>query len=564
MILRRLVLTLLLVQMAVSQDGGPGSIHGVVINEFSGQPYAEASVELLGIQRGRVLTRTVRTDAKGQFHFADVPPGSGYQIIVTGERLQPTAHGQRSWNEPWIPIRLEPGENRRDLEIPVQPFAAIRGRVVDSQGKGLFGARVVVLKAVYEPRRTLLESSTAVTNSRGDYQFLRIPAGVYYLRVSPQNSESATNVLLSAPSRVDRAPASTRSLVVKDPEGYPVTYFPSTIELESAKPVNLKAGGTADNTDIIVTKIRTGRARGMVTHNGKPVSVGQVLLQRDGTASDSNWTRVAEVEEGQFDLRGVIPGSYRVWARVGESDQRLWARTVTEIRAGEVSTVPVKLGSAPDISGRISVEGWTEATQPDLTKLSVFLLPDGLAPVDTTLDRLELNMPTRTASVAADGQFTFRGVGPWDYRVIVAPANPAVSLGRVYLKASRMGNSDVASEGLHVTPELQGSLDLTLALDSGGLDGRVTDAERGTEASRIVIVPDARNRSDRYLAVKASGSGRFQIQGIPPGKYKIFTWREVPSGAWFDPEFLRNYEDRAMAVEIQPGVSDFVELKWSP
>jgi hypothetical protein len=294
MLFRRLVLALLIVQVALSQAGGNGSIHGLVINEYSGQPYSEASVELMGVQQGRVLSRTTKTDANGGFHFTDVPPGTGYHLVVTGERLQPTAHGQRNWDQPWVPLTLEPGENLRDIEIPVQPLAAIRGRVLDNQGRGMLGASVVALRPTWEPRRVLEVSSTQVTNTRGEYQFLSIPAGTYYVRVTPSNSDSAANMLLSAPARIDQSPQNAR-LVDKDPEGYPVTYFPSTLNVATATPINLVAGGTANNTDITVARIRTGRVRGTVTQDGKPVNAGQVLLQRQDTASDSNWSRLADL-----------------------------------------------------------------------------------------------------------------------------------------------------------------------------------------------------------------------------------------------------------------------------
>ncbi|HET9220106.1 MAG TPA: carboxypeptidase-like regulatory domain-containing protein [Terriglobia bacterium] len=563
MVFRRFVLALLFVQVALPQAGRNGSIQGVVINEYSGQPYTEASVELMGVQQGRVLSRTVRTDANGAFRFGDVPPGMGYHLVVTGDRLQPTAHGQRNWNEPWVPFNLEPGENLGDIKISVQPLAAIRGRILDNQGRGLMGARVVALRPTWEPRRVLEASSTQVTNSRGEYQFLSIPAGTYYIRVTPSNSDSAANIMLSSPSRVDQSPQNAR-LVDKDPEGYPVTYFPSTLHVASAKPVNLPAGGTANDMDITVTRIRTGRVRGTVTRDGKPVNAGQVLLHRHGTASDSNWSRLAEInDEGQFDLRGVIPGSFTLWTRVGESDQRLWGRTTVEVQSGETSTVPVKVGMAPDIGGRLSVEGWTEAAEPDFTRVSVFLVPDGLRPVDASLQRLELNMPSRTAAVSSDGRFTFRGVAPWDYQVIVSPTTPGASLGRIYAKTVRLNAADLLAGGLHVAPGLEGQMDITLALDSGGLDGRILDADRGNpETSRIVLVPDDRDRHDRYLAVRVSTSGRFQIQGIAPGKYKVFAWKEAPPGAWYDPDFLQNYEDRAVAVEIEPGVGEYLEMKW--
>src|SRR5262252_3667820 len=145
MIIRRIALTVLLAQIALSQAGATGSIQGFVVNSYTDQAVAGASVELMGIQHGRVLSRIVRTDAKGEFKFPNVPSGSGYQLVVTGERLQATAYGQKTRNEPWAALKVEPGVELNNLKISVQPLAAIRGRVVDNQGRGVFGARVVAL-----------------------------------------------------------------------------------------------------------------------------------------------------------------------------------------------------------------------------------------------------------------------------------------------------------------------------------------------------------------------------------------------------------------------------------
>jgi hypothetical protein len=570
MIVRRLLLALLLVQLALSQGGGQSSIHGVVVNIYSGLPFPGASVELLGIQHGRVLSRTVKTDSKGEFHFPNVPPGSGYQLVVTGERLTATAYGQNSRNEPWIALTLDPGEELRDLKISVQPLAAIRGRVVDNQGRGLFGARVVVLSPAYRsapPRRTLQGATTAVTNSRGDYQFSSMPAGVYYLRVTPLNSDQAANTLLSTPSRFDRAPEGGGTTAT--PEGYPVTYFPSAVDVEFAKPINLAAGGDADNTDITVTRVKTGRVRGSVTYDGATPQFGQVVLQRQATAAESSWTRVAEVRQGQFDIRAVLPGTYVVWTRAGENAERLWGRATVDVRGGETSSVAVKVSPAADISGKLSIEGWTEAIAPDFTQLAVHLVPDDFTPIDLSLPHNEMAMPAPNVTVSADGRFTFRSVPPWDYIVVVKAAGDnlpnASSLQRLYVKSIRNRESDIADKGIQLASTFDGTLDVLLALDSGGLDGRVLDEGRDTGgAARVVLVPEARHRRDLYIALTSSSTGRFQLQGIAPGNYKIFAWKDAPSGSWYDPDFLVAYENRGLPVEIEPGSAEYVELKRIP
>jgi hypothetical protein len=396
-----------------------------------------------------------------------------------------------------------------------------------------------------------------------------MPAGVYYIRVMPQNSDSAANLLLSTPSRVDRSteggPAGTTSSL----EGYPLTYFPSTVDVELAKPINLAAGGDADNTDITVTRVRTGRVRGTVTYDGLTVETGQVILQREATAAESSWTRVGDIREGQFDIRGVLPGDYIVWTRSGENADRLWGRTTVSIRGGETRDLGVKVSPAPDISGKLAIEGWAERTEPDFTQVTVYLVPDA-PPLDLSLPRHDLAIPILSITASADGRFAFRNVPPpWDYTVVVQPRGASLanssSLRPLYVKSIRNGDSDVADKGLHLTSAFEGTLDILLGLDSGGLDGRVlVDGRDSGGAARVVLVPEARHRRDLYFALTASSTGRFQLQGIPPGNYKVFAWKEVPDGSWYDPDFVHAYEDRGLPLQIAPGSAEYVELKRMP
>jgi len=229
----------------------------------------------------------------------------------------------------------------------------------------------------------------------------------------------------------------------------------------------------------------------------------------------------------------------------------------------------VKVSPAADISGKLSIEGWTEAIAPDFTQLAVHLVPDDFTPIDLSLPHNEMAMPAPNVTVSADGRFTFRSVPPWDYIVVVKAAGDnlpnASSLQRLYVKSIRNRESDIADKGIQLASTFDGTLDVLLALDSGGLDGRVLDEGRDTGgAARVVLVPEARHRRDLYIALTSSSTGRFQLQGIAPGNYKIFAWKDAPSGSWYDPDFLVAYENRGLPVEIEPGSAEYVELKRIP
>ena len=47
---------------------------------------------------------------------------------------------------------------------------------------------------------------------------------------------------------------------------------------------------------------------------------------------------------------------------------------------------------------------------------------------------------------------------------------------------------------------------------------------------------------------------------LPPGRYKVFAWKNPPEGAWMDRDFVDFYEKRGIAVEIASGASEYVEV----
>jgi hypothetical protein len=569
MTLFRLLVAALLLQTGLSQGVRPGSIRGVVVDNVTGAPISGLRVEVMGVQAGRVLARSVSTDSKGEFRFDNLPPGSGYQLVVTGEKLRPIAHGQRSWDEPWIPLTLESGQQLSNVRIGVRLPASILGRVVDSGGKGLSGARVTAMAPVYKEGRRVLETAqSAVTNSSGNYEVFDISSGLYYIRVLPPNPDQ-TRILLSEPIELDR-PAGRGMSFKGEPEGYPLTYFPSSTSVDSARAVTVLGGEAVKNINITVARVRTSRVQGMITHiaTGSPLTSGQVVLQRPGSSVQSNWTRVSEVRGGRFDIRAVLPGSYIVWVRATENGVRLWSRMPVEVVEGKTLQIDLKASPAPEVSGRITLEGRAEPTEADFTRLSVHLVPDLLAPIDGTLSRLELEVPVLAATPTIAGQFTLRDVPPWNYRVVVAPgarisANAPAALNRVYVKSIRNGEADIGNDGFQMSDTFTGSLEIVLASDVGGLDGRVLNESRQDAAlAKVALVPDARRRIDHYFSTIASSTGRFRFQGVPPGSYKVFAWQNAPVGAWLDPDFLRAYENRAAPIRIEPDAAEYVELQW--
>jgi hypothetical protein len=64
--------------------------------------------------------------------------------------------------------------------------------------------------------------------------------------------------------------------------------------------------------------------------------------------------------------------------------------------------------------------------------------------------------------------------------------------------------------------------------------------------------------------VQSNAEGHFTFENIPPGTYKVFAWEDVETFAWFDAEFMRNFENRGREVVIREGAKENIELTVIP
>ena len=548
-----ILLAALLLQSNADQNPR-GSIEGLVVQESTDKPIARASVELTVVEGARVISRTATSGDDGRFSFTDLPSGEGYQIVVSAPGLRPTAYGQERPYGPWTPITLAPGQHLTDIRIAAHAVTLIGGKVLDSAGQPAIGASVVAMKPAHtNKRRELQQTASTVTNLRGEYRFTNLPPGPYYIRVSPRN-EGASGNLFTNPALDDRNVIAGRTSVKKETEGYPTVYYPG-VPIEAAKVLFLEDSQVLDGIDVTITKSDTSRVRGTVTNEatGRRIAVAQVSLLPIGSSPDSNWGRFYKTKDGIFDLRAVLPGKYFLNAAVTAGERPLMGRVAVEILGGRTHTFDIRVSPGTDLSGRIVIENQT-ATPADLSSLSVSLASDSYEPVDGTLSRVQSETPSFSAPVNADGTFTLHGVTPWDYRVNISNSPGA------YVKTVSYGGRDVPATALRVEGNAAPFMEIVLATDGGTLDGRLV----GESNAQVVLVPETRRRRDLYFAVSSSSTGRFQMNDIPPGRYKIFAWRNVETGAWMDPDFLERYESQGMPVDIQSESHEYAEIPAIP
>jgi protocatechuate 3,4-dioxygenase beta subunit len=78
----------------------------------------------------------------------------------------------------------------------------------------------------------------------------------------------------------------------------------------------------------------------------------------------------------------------------------------------------------------------------------------------------------------------------------------------------------------------------------------------------VTLIPDPPKPEQAALCqVADTTEGRFQFQGIRPGKYRLYAWEELESGSHLDPQVTAPYLESSVAIEAAENGRQEVTLK---
>jgi hypothetical protein len=187
------------------------------------------------------------------------------------------------------------------------------------------------------------------------------------------------------------------------------------------------------------------------------------------------------------------------------------------------------------IRGQIWVD--EAAAELDLDDLRVRLEPPRDIPLGSPNARIE-----------DDGSFELEEVGQTVYRARLTGLPQDY-----YVVQARAGAYDALSAGIQVSSSLA-PLEFWVSGGGATLEGAVDVGSNPTfVGAEVVLVPQDARRQDLYKVASADQYGRFSMRGIAPGRYSIYAWEDLPSGAYLDPLFVNQYRDRGSAVDIRQG-----------
>jgi protocatechuate 3,4-dioxygenase beta subunit len=475
----------------------------------SGDPVRKAVVTVTWHGTPRAWA-TTRTDGSGKFSFEGLPAGK-YDLRANKPGLGTATYGANSVRELGDVLTLADGETHSDVKLRFLRSGAISGRVIDPDGDPLIGVNVSILRSGRNlGERVLVNHQGTSTNDRGEYKFTGLDPGEYYLRCLPN---------LPRPMEEMMAPQ----------------YFGGARESKDAAPIYLRGGDMLAGIDFHITSERPATITGRVTGVPPLDPPAEPELQSQGgrmfhvlrngvnvqlTAADDNQFRGATGTDAQgpayrFELGENIPGRYRLQATIRSKDKNYYASQLIDAHEG-ANDVVLAMSPALEVKGHLKLEG---TPLHPIESLSVSLAPVGSG--------MRANM--YSANVKKDGSFTMEDVPPGEWILNINPAQQTV-----FEKSVMLGDQDFLFRRIEIPPGSDAPLNIVLSANTAVVTGEVDAGGR----AGILLEPVGKWHmlSRFYYSATADDDGKFKLNAVAPGKYRVYALEKIATLSYRNPE----------------------------
>jgi len=508
---------------------GNSSIEGTVINDVTQAPVRQAQVTISANAPPAV------TDSTGRFAFRNLAPGT-YWLQASHPLFSRPA---RAMAERPLNVTLGQDEQKRDLVIPLTPGATISGTVLDEDKKPLSGCYVQALG--FQPRQTGRELSGmpgAPTDSRGQYRIHGLPSGRYYLMAQCHKS-------LPAPHPLMRIGPDTDLPHMR----YSVEFLPGYPDPNGAGRLMVAAGADLQSVDFQMHPTATVTVRGRFSGDLEALQHNPwvQLVPRDPILNHIfQYGGMVDARRNTFRIEAVTPGSYTLRAIANSNERGYQAELPVDIGAQPPEPIEIAFLSGASFTGSIEVAG--DQPQP-ITNAMIRLMP--------------LNWPVYSqpyTKVEKDGRFAISGVMPgrWRLQVENVPG---------YVKSFTIGDQPVSPYGFNVGPASGGVMRIVMGNQMAQIEGTVT-GERPEGASLwLMAVPNDPERvtAGRFWTTGVDGSGHFTLNGVEPGKYRLYALAGVePWTVQQNPSILKAIADRGVQLDLDEGAKAATQVEITP
>ena len=505
-------------------------VAGMVVKLAGSEPLKSANVQLLNVDDHSRGASTV-TDVGGRFELKGIDPGR-YRLKVARTGFVTQEYGQRTPNDPGAILTLRAGQSMRDLLFRLIPWGVIAGRIINEEGEPLPWTQVSALREIYtRGKRTLYTETTVPTNDLGEYRLFGLRPGRYFVSAKYRPGEHLIGKESVEETEEDSGP-----------QGYVPTFYPGSPDPTKAVALAIKAAEEIPSVEILLRPLEVfkikGRVYSMLSRRSWDTTSLSLELRGGGLQAGIP-VRQALVDkpDGSFTIADVLPGAYVLIAYSYEDGRAYQARQNIDVGNADLEGVVITIAPPVAVSGRVVWEG-----PPSVERDPLAIVLSG---ADTT------HALGSRARVTPQGSFTLYQVFEGPYRLGIAGQSKDC-----FVKAVRYGATDGLEDGFNVVRGANAQLEVTISSKGAHVQGTVTDADDLPAVGVwVVLVPDEAHRSQSrfYKATTTDQNGHFDLQGIAPGDYKLFSWDEVETGAWEDPDFLKPFESKGVSISFEEG-----------
>jgi hypothetical protein len=121
-----------------------------------------------------------------------------------------------------------------------------------------------------------------------------------------------------------------------------------------------------------------------------------------------------------------------------------------------------------------------------------------------------------------------------------------------YIASAKVSGRDILPDGVQIDSEPQ--IEILFATPGGVVEGTVTDSKNKKLSDAVVVlVPDGPMRSagPMYRSGGTDNKGHFELRGVAPGAYRLFSWSELEGAAYRNADFMKKFEERGSPVRME-------------
>ncbi len=557
-----------------TQPSSGASIDGIVVKAGTSEGLAGANVELtqLSASTGNSAPpRLIVSGSDGRFAFRDLSEG-GYRLVadLPLSDYQPGEYGQKNPRSRGATIRLGSSQKMENMRIEMVLSGAVAGRVTGTHGEAVARARVVAMEMSYRDGQPVLNILQAVqTDDLGQYRLFWLSPGKYYIGTRTEDVTRKTiSIEMPAPGRAgtyeEVSSPVIRHMTTSDgvvEETDRMVYYGNTLDPAQAVGIDVTSGKTQEGINVSIAPgiARAFRVRGNVMNSegsqpAQPVSIR--LIPRNWTA-DTVIPNATTDRQGSFEVLGVVPGSYVLYASASSPSGALSGRISIDVGNANLDRLKLTVTPGVEISGHVTINGDAEKIPLSALRISLVRDPDLLALPQAPTAAGNRGAPTGNAgnaanggngTVAADGAFKLPPMGVGDYRLNIAGLPKGA-----YLQTAQSGLENILAAGIHIDGSAIAPFEIRIGTDPGKIEGSTISERREPFSNAVVVlVPEAslRRQKNLFKQVTSDLLGRFAIEDVPPGVYKLFGWDYVTEGAWENEAFMKTVESRGRTITV--------------